>query len=97
MLVAIVDFEVRQSDRSDALRTLIEAAPTVEAMAGCITFRPHVDPRSETQVGVVHEWRNKEAFESYLASETFAGLNKVLRPIAMRAPNSRRYAAERLE
>ncbi|QDG76900.1 putative quinol monooxygenase [Labrenzia sp. PHM005] len=93
MFVVLVDFNVEALHQQQALNRLLEDAEAIRAMAGCRTFRPYCDPRNNTHVGVVHEWDGEAAFNTYLASKSFAELGLSLRPLMTSAPSSRRYDA----
>lgn len=97
MYIAIVDFYVSPENRDAALSALLTEVATVHAMDGCKTFRPYIDPQSETHVGVLHEWETQDGFNGYLASDMFAKAGATLRPMMTGAPSSRRYTAELIE
>jgi quinol monooxygenase YgiN len=97
MLIAIVDFEVTKDDRATALAVLLDEVSTVQAIPGCVNFRPFTDPQSQTHVGVLHEWHGDDGFAAYLASPGFAKVGEILRPMMTAPPSSRRYRAELIE
>jgi quinol monooxygenase YgiN len=97
MLIAIVDFEVMEQDRAAALAALLDEVSTVQAIAGCINFRPYTDPQRKTHVGVLHEWDDGDGFAAYLASPEFSNVGTILRPMMTAPPSSRRYKAELIE
>ena len=97
MLIAIVDFSVAADHRTAALTALLDEVPTVSAMAGCLRFRPHIDPTNESGLGVLHEWEDAASFAAYLGSASFARLGEVLRPLMTAPPQSRRFEATPLE
>jgi quinol monooxygenase YgiN len=97
MLIAIVEFTVSKVDRDAALAALLDEAPTVRAMAGCIAFRPFADPEDTTICGIVHEWETEAAFNGYASSPGFAAVGQILRPMMTAPPISRRFSAKMIE
>lgn len=97
MFIAIVDFEVAPSDRPVALATLLDGAPTVRSMPGCINFRAFLDPLGPEGICILHEWADHESFAAYGASEDFAASGRALRPMMTSPPVSRRLRAELME
>lgn len=97
MLIAILDFDTAPADRERALDQLLAEAPEVRAMPGNVAFRAYADPLIDGRLTVVHEWRDRGAFEAYLGSAAFARSGKVLRPMMTGAPVSRRFEADLLE
>jgi quinol monooxygenase YgiN len=95
MFIAILDFST--SDRPAALAQLDAERDEVRAMAGNLAFRVYASREDESRVTVVHEWDDETAFAGYLGSEAFARSGKVIRPIMIGAPLSRRFHAELLE
>ena len=66
----------------------------VRAMAGCIAFLPFLDLTNDQDIGVMHEWERAEDFEAYLASDSFATIGKLLRPLMVAPPVSKRFDAK---
>jgi quinol monooxygenase YgiN len=97
MLIAHLTFNVSPENRARALDTLLEEAPTVRAMKGCVTFLPFLDPADDGALGVVHEWETEADFAAYAASNAFKNSGAVLRPMMTAAPVSKRFAAELLD
>jgi quinol monooxygenase YgiN len=97
MIIAHVTFTVASSSQARALSTLVDQAATVRRMKGCHTYIPFANPNAEGGVGVMHEWETWDDFAGYLASESFALANGVLRPLMIGAPTSRRFDANLLE
>ena len=97
MRLAHLTFTVRPEAQQEALSVLLEEAPTVRAMAGCLAFIPFADPTTEGGLGVVHEWVDEVTFATYLASETFAASSARLFPLMTAEPDSRRFDARRLD
>jgi quinol monooxygenase YgiN len=95
MFIAILDFST--SDRPAALAQLDAERDEVRAMAGNLAFRVYASREDESRVTVVHEWDDETAFAGYLGSDAFARSGKVIRPIMIGAPVSRRFHAELLE
>ncbi len=96
MLIALLDFTVEENNHASALSILSTAAATVVQMTGNIAFRPLADPDG-ISITLLHEWENRESFEAYLASGSFATLGLKLRPMMTRPPVSRRFDAELIE
>lgn len=80
--------------RAEALEALVRQAPQVRAMKGCLAFVPFLDPTSDTDIGVLHEWASADDFAAYTASADFAAIGCLLRPMMTGAPVSRRFDAE---
>jgi quinol monooxygenase YgiN len=97
MLIALVDFDVVAETRDVALEHLQKAAENIRAMSGNIAFRSHIDPRSQTHIGIIQEWSTEAAFDDYLASAVFADLGALLGPLMSAPPNSQRYRAEKIQ
>lgn len=97
MFIAILDFSTSAADRPAALAQLDAARPAVVEMTGCVSFRVYASRLAPTDVTVVHEWEDGDAFDRYLGSDAFARSGAVLRPLMTAAPVSRRFTAELLE
>ena len=97
MLIAILDFSTAASNRPAALAQLDGEQDEVRAMAGNLAFRVYASREDQTRITVVHEWDDEVSFAGYLGSDSFARSGKVLRPIMIGAPVSRRFRAELLE
>lgn len=97
MLIAHVSFPVASANRSLALDTLKQEVETVRAMTGCLSFVPYLNPTNDTDVGVVHEWETARDFDAYIASDSFATVGQVLRPIMTSPPVSKRFDATLIE
>ncbi len=97
MLIAHVKFTVSEKNRTLAIDNLKQEARTVRAMKGCIAFIPFLDPINPQDVGILHEWDTADDFAAYIASERFATVGRILRPIMISPPVSRRFDAELIE
>jgi quinol monooxygenase YgiN len=97
MLIAHVHFTVQPAERQRALDALLAEVPTVRAMKGCLAFHPFLDASDETGLGIVHEWTDEASFGAYVTSVGFAEVGKVLRPMMIAAPVSKRFDAKLLE
>jgi quinol monooxygenase YgiN len=97
MFLAIVDVHVDPADRPAAIAQLEGEQPDVRAMPGCIDFRVLVPAGNGTDVTVLHEWSDEDAFRAYLDSDAFQRSGAVLRPMMSAAPASRRFRAELVE
>ncbi|WP_298262179.1 antibiotic biosynthesis monooxygenase [uncultured Litoreibacter sp.] len=97
MLIAHVSFPVSNENRSLAVKTLTQEVEAVRAMKGCIAFVPFWDAVHEGGVGVLHEWETAQDFSAYLASDRFAAVGQVLRPIMTSPPVSKRFDATLIE
>ncbi len=97
MQITHVTFNVGKADSAKALETLVEEAKAVRAMAGCIAFIPFQDATDPTQIGILHEWQTGEDFTAYTSSQEFAQLGKILRPMMLKPPVSRRFTADLIE
>lgn len=95
--IAIVDFTVSRDDRRGALAQLESERPLVRAMPGCLGFRVYASRENDTDLTVLHEWVDRAAFDTYLASEAFARSGTVLRPMMTATPSSRRFRVESLD
>lgn len=95
--IAIVDFAVSAADRPLAVDHLERERPSVRAMPGCVEFRVFPSPGTDTEITVLHEWRDQAAFTGYLESEEFARSGEVLRPLMTRPPSSRRFQVRLVE
>lgn len=93
MLIAHVTFPVSSENRTLAIDTLTKEIADVRAMTGCVAFVPFLDPTNETDVGVLHEWESADDFAAYIASDSFAAIGAVLRPIMVGLPVSKRFDA----
>lgn len=92
--IAILDFSTAPTDRCAAIAQLERERPVVDAIAGCVGFRVFASRRNDTDVTVLHEWADEEAFDRYLASDAFARSGAVLRPLMTGTPTSRRFRVE---
>ena len=97
MLIAHVVFAVAESQRPEALATLVAESKIVRAMPGCIAFTPFADPTDPQKVGIVHEWETEAQFRAYTQSPGFAASGQMLRPMMVDKPLSRRFEAELIE
>jgi quinol monooxygenase YgiN len=95
--IAILDFSTAATDRAAALAQLDEERDQVRAMPGNLAFRVYASREGETQVTVIHEWDDEASFAAYLRSDSFTRSGKVLRPMMIGTPVSRRFHAELLE
>lgn len=93
MLIAHVTFSVSPENRTLAIDTLKQEVEIVRAMQGCVAFVPFLDPTNTQDVGVMHEWENADDFAAYIASDSFATIGKVLRPVMVAPPVSKRFDA----
>lgn len=93
MLIAHVKFTVSAENRALAIDTLKQEVEAVCAMKGCIAFIPFLDPTNTQDVGVLHEWDSADDFAAYNASDSFAIVSQVLRPIMISPPVSSRFDA----
>ena len=92
--IAILDLSVSAADRPVALAHLLAQRPVIEAMPGCVAFRPFPAPGRDTDITVLHEWTSRAAFDDYLASGAFVGSGAILRPMRTGPASSRRFAVE---
>jgi quinol monooxygenase YgiN len=97
MLIAHVKFTISAENRNKAIETLKREVEVVCAMKGCIAFVPFLDPTNPCDVGVLHEWDTADDFASYIASDSFATIGQVLRPIMTSPPISKRFDAALIE
>lgn len=97
MLIAHVKFTVAVENRSLAIDTLKSEVDVVCAMKGCIEFIPFLDPTNMDGVVVLHEWETANDFAAYAASDSFATVGQVLRPIMVTPPISKRFDAVLIE
>ncbi|HEX5204132.1 MAG TPA: antibiotic biosynthesis monooxygenase [Actinoplanes sp.] len=97
MFIAILDFSTTAADRPAALAQLDRERTEVRAMPGNLAFRVYAGREDDTQVTLVHEWRDDESFAGYLGSASFARSGEVLRPMMVGAPVSRRFRADLME
>lgn len=93
MFIAIIDFLVEARDRDRAIARLEAEAPRIRSMPGNVHFRAFPDRDDRTALTVLHEWEDRESFEGYLASASFAAFNQELRPLMRAQPVSRRFLA----
>jgi len=93
MLITHVTFSVSIENSPLAIDTLTKEITVVRAMKGCIAFTPFQDPTNEQDVGVIHEWESAEDFAAYVASDSFTKIQKILRPIMVAPPVSKRFDA----
>ncbi|HEX4473367.1 MAG TPA: antibiotic biosynthesis monooxygenase [Nocardioides sp.] len=97
MLIALLDLHTAANDRAAALTQLEREREEIRAMPGNLDFRVYAARDSEEDVAVIHEWVDEPSFAAYLASESFARSQSVIRPL-MSAPSvSRRFHASLLE
>ncbi len=97
MLIAHVTFQVSADNRELAITTLKKEIGAVCAMKGCIAFVPFLSPSNNQDIGVLHEWDTADDFAAYLASDSFATVGQVLRPMMTAPPVSRRFDATLIE
>lgn len=97
MRIAHLFFAVAPEQREKALEALLAEAPAVREMPGCSAFVPFLDPAEPGTLGVVHEWESGTDFEAYLASAHFAAMSRLLRPMMVGTPVSRRFDAVPLQ
>ncbi len=97
MLITIVEFKTSVKNRAVAMAALSAEGNAVRAMSGCIAFRPFADPETGDTCFILHEWENENDFSTYVSSDHFAAIGKVLRPLMTAPPISRRFRAELLE
>ena len=97
MLIGHVTFPVSPENRTLAIDTLTKEVSAVRAMKGCIAFVPFLDLTNEQDVGVLHEWETAADFAAYIASDSFAAIGAVLRPIMVAPPVSKRFDATLIE
>lgn len=96
MIIAYILFSVSAENQELAIDTLNREAKTIRAMQGCETFLPFLDPADSQTVGVLHEWERLEDFEAYIASSSFKTIGKVLHPIMISPPQSKRFDAKQI-
>jgi quinol monooxygenase YgiN len=97
MLIAHLKFSVAAENRQMAIEVLSDQSKSVRNMKGCIAFTPFLDATDKQILGVLHEWDSAEDFAAYLASESFAASGRVLRPLMVSAPLSKRFDAKLIE
>jgi quinol monooxygenase YgiN len=97
MLIAHVKFTVSTENLALTIDTLKQEVEVVCAMKGCIAFIPFIDPTSTQCVGVLHEWHSADDFAAYIASNSFATIGRILRPIMVSPPVSKRFDATLIE
>ncbi len=97
MIVAHVDFKVAEADREKVLEVLLDQVPTVRSMPGCNRFVPFQDTTRDGGIGVMHEWTDRPAFDAYLASASFQESGKVIRPLMLVPPVSKRFEVVEIE
>lgn len=95
--IALLDLSTSTGDRATALAQLDRERPVVEAMAGCLGFRPFASRDDDVGITLVHEWVDQSSFDDYLASDAFARSGKILRPLLAAPPTSRRFLVESIE
>ena len=93
MLIAHVKFTISPEDHALATDILLKETKTVRAMSGCTAYTPFIVPDSVSEIGVLHEWKTAEAFEAYLASDSFASIAQALHPLMTEPPVSKRFDA----
>ena len=97
MLIAILDLRIAATDRAAALAQLDREREEVRTMSGNLDFRVYAERDDEEAVAVIHEWVDESSFAAYLASEAFARLGAVLRPLTTAPSVSRRFRADLLQ
>lgn len=97
MRIAHLFFTVAPTQRETALQALMAQAPAIRNMTGCLAFVPFLDPSEGGKLGVIHEWESPADFEAYIASDPFASLSRLLRPMMMGPPVSKRFDAVSLQ
>ncbi|MFT6451687.1 MAG: quinol monooxygenase YgiN [Halocynthiibacter sp.] len=97
MFIAHVTFPVSRENRAFALEALLKEVDFVRALPGCIAFIPFLDPTDPQGLGVLHEWTSAEEMGAYLASDCFASIGEILRPIMAAPPISKRFDAQLIE
>jgi quinol monooxygenase YgiN len=97
MIIAVVDLVTSASDRALALARLDGERDAVRAMPGNVSYRVYASREDEEQTTLIHAWQDESALAGYLASDVFAGLGAVLRPVMTGAPVSRRFRVETME
>lgn len=95
--IAILDFAVSPSDRPAAIAHLERQRPSVRSMPGSVAFRVFPSHDIETDVTVLHEWRDQDSFDAYLESDVFARAGEALRPLMTGPPTSRRFLVRLVE
>lgn len=65
--------------REDELRTALEAMiePSLEE-AGCLAYRPYVDPNEPARMVIVEEWTGPQALAEHFATEHFRQVRSTL-------------------
>jgi quinol monooxygenase YgiN len=97
VFIAILDFSTAANDRPAALAQLDGEKAEVSVMPGNLAFRVYAWHQDDTRITVIHEWDSETSFAEYLASDSFARSGKVLAPIMVGTPVSRRFRAELVE
>ena len=97
MLIALLDVHTAATDRAAALAQLERECEEIRAMPGNLDFRVYAARDEEEGMTAIHEWVDEPSFQAYLASESFARSQAVLRPLMSAPPVSRRFQASLLE
>ncbi|WP_197042177.1 putative quinol monooxygenase [Sandarakinorhabdus oryzae] len=97
MLIAHLRFPIAPEHRQIATDALLESAPAVRAMPGCMAFHPVHDPADPAMLGIVHEWQSEADFAAYTASDLFKAFGERIRPLMTGKPESRRFHAKLIE
>ncbi|MDN5895130.1 MAG: antibiotic biosynthesis monooxygenase [Nocardioides sp.] len=97
MFIALLDFHTSPADRHVALAQFDSDRDEVRGMPGNLDFRVFADRGNEESITVIHEWDDEPSFAGYLASDAFARLGAVIRPLMTTPPVSRRFRADLLE
>ena len=74
MHIQIVNFSLDGLDPADYEKHCERVAPDFAAMPGLIAKFWLADPESNTYGGI-YLWQDRSAFQAYVASDTFVGLN----------------------
>lgn len=97
VFIAHVTLTVDAARRPAILQHLVEDAPAVRAMPGCLAFTPFADPTDAGTLGVLHEWASEADFAGYTDSPIFARFGRDVRAMALVPPVSRRFTAALVE
>lgn len=97
MFIAHVTLSVDAQKRPAILHRLVEDAPAIRAMPGCLAFTPFADPTDAEGLGIVHEWASEADFAAYTGSDIFARFGRDVRALALMPPVSRRFSAALVE
>jgi quinol monooxygenase YgiN len=88
MITVIATVQLRPGCRNAYLERLARLVPLVEAEAGCLGYRPHVDldaglPRQVTepdQVIMVEQWRGLAELQAHLAARHMVAYREEVAP-----------------